>query len=294
MQVTRRRVSLGATVQAAIGTPRAHWSKRIPHVRQHPQEGEVYSVTATTHRPSPQQLVVQGMRTTGPSHPRSDWRWVIARRLRLEHHLLPSGEKTAEAERGLQLGPCAYFYVGRCEPEFSDYAIAYEDYDSFESEVSPFDSGGLWFGHVTTKATLVDEHDRMDFLRMNTLPHDAYGILFESWVSSAYSDRSEYVEGLRPASCYAGDVSIEEGADARSWTWELRVEKRFFPEVHLRPKALCISLPKLQQLSQWVIGEGSFAQNERSTLLSTIHDLHIDPAGLGSGFMMNDWLKETA
>lgn len=251
-------------------------------------------MTATTHRSSPHQLVVQGMRTTGPSHPRSDWRWVIVRRLRLEHHLLPSGEKTAEAERGLQLDPCAYFYVGRCEPEFSDYAIAYEDHNSFESEVSPFDSGGLWFGHVLTKIRLNDERDRQEFVRKNTLPHDAYGVLFEGWVSSNYPDRRDYIEGSCPASCYAADVNIEEGADARSWTWELRVEKQHFPDVFLRPTALCISEPKLQQLSQWVIGEGSFASNERSSLLSTINDLYVDPAGMGSGFAMNDWLKEAS
>lgn len=252
------------------------------------------SVTATTQQAPQRQLVVQGMRTTGPSHPRSDWRWVIARRLRLEHHLLHSGDKTAEAEKGLQLEPCAYFYVGRCEPEFSDYAIAYEDYDSFESHISPFDSGGLWFGHVVTKVTLANEHDRQQFLRENTLPHDAYGILFERWVSSSYGTRSEYVEGSCPAACYATDVEIDEGADARSWTWELRVEKQKFPNVSLKPTALCISQPKLQQLSQWVIGEGSFAPNERSSLLSTLHNLYIDPDGAGSGFAMNDWLKEAS
>lgn len=236
-------------------------------------------------------LVVQGMRTAGPSRPKSDWRWVLTRRLRKEHHLLRSGEKTIEAEVGLGLTPCAYFYVGRCEPEFSDHSIAFEDCDAFEAGVSPFDSGGLWFGHVVTNPPLGSQAEVRSFLELHTLGRDAYGLVFEGWLSTNYGDPTEYVDGAVPVACFAPEVEIAQDSDARSWTWEMRVPMEEFPVAHLRPVAICLSLPRFQQLTQWIIDEGAFSMEERADLLSLVTELHVDPLGLGAGFAMNEWVK---
>lgn len=152
-----------------------------------------------------------------------------------------------EAECGLHLRECVYLYVGRCQPEFSDSAICYVDPDSCDADVSPFDTGGIWFGDIPTDPAIDGADDARAFLSRYTYKHDAYLAQFRAWVDECYDAPADYIAGEKPSRPHAETIDLEATCDARAWTWEMRIPKIEFPSVSLEPVALCMARPRFQQ-----------------------------------------------
>src|SRR5262245_26457598 len=88
---------------------------------------------------------VRGLR---PPHPSTDWREQATLCLLCTFSAIPTGRATGESEDGLGFPPSSYFYIGRADPAFSDFVCIYIPDVHVNGGTTPFDSGGIWHGHI--------------------------------------------------------------------------------------------------------------------------------------------------
>lgn len=147
-----------------------------------------------------------------------------------------AGVSTAAAENGLGLSPSLYWYVLRTEEHYGHVVFLWSEREAFLPEdgaVSPFDTGGLWHGHVATDPA-VEPDDRKEFVAANSVPVSDWLVAFQSWIRANYARTAEYVEG-QPPNVGVARIVYDSRNSAPAWTWEARVEKgRYRQQVAIR------------------------------------------------------------
>jgi len=191
---------------------------------------------------------VQGTRPSSSD----DWRWVVRNRLARRHDLIRSGARTVDAEDGLGLPPCAYFYVGRCDPDYSSQVVTYQAASPCPASVSPFDTGGLFHGLLATVPPTLSLDSKRQMLSDYSFDADSYLDPFRAWVASSFVSVCGYVEGECPAASFVPQITCQRGDDPRNWTWEARLPKAACPAEHLAPQAVLLSEEDAADYMTWL------------------------------------------
>ena len=133
--------------------------------------------------------------------------------------------KTIESEEMLGINPSVYFYVGRTHPTPVGTAACSLPCESAllqsNSEVSPFDSGGLaqnklelnWEDYASTKA---------EYLNMHSCAASDHVRYFDPFLSQYFSGPDDYWENSQSRNRRR---NVSENEKWRNWTFELRVEE---------------------------------------------------------------------
>lgn len=136
-------------------------------------------------------------------------------------------KRTKDAEEGLGIaGSPHYFYVMRTERAFGFAVFFFRENPAFHWPIeaygaSPFDTGGLWHGHIYTRPPIDPDERKRLFVR-SQIPLSRWKSVFEEYVAKNYASLADYVTGSCPR---VGVDSIVLGPPntSRAWTWELRV-----------------------------------------------------------------------
>jgi hypothetical protein len=136
------------------------------------------------------------------------------------------GAATEAAELGLGLPPSLYWYVFRTDEDFGHIVFLWEttgDLVATDGAVTPFDTGGVWQGHITTDPAL-DPEVRSRFVAVHSRPVSEWLETLQLWIRANYSGTAGYVLGEPPRIGVPGIV-YDSRNQARAWTWEARIEK---------------------------------------------------------------------
>ena len=171
---------------------------------------------------------VQGLRG-GAVETDLPWERVLYERLVGRHDRIQNSSKTVAAEIGLDIGNCAYFYIGRCDPDFGDQVVGYRRPISSTVRVAPFDTGGLWHGYINTQPALVPS-EKQKLVDDNSHKLGDFEWAFQAWGSAAYAssapfpDSAPYTEGRKTLVNSEPEIEFTIAEEThRWWTWEGRV-----------------------------------------------------------------------
>lgn len=233
----------------------------------------------------------QGIPRPRAGHPIT-WQELLFRRITGAHGTLPQGRNTIEAEHGLDLDECAYFYIGRCDPAFSQHAAIFHRPECETAEVTPFDTGGFWFDHVTTEPP-TDPSLKPAFVSTMTMPAAGYYPSFRDWGSTAFSSEGGYIDGVTvPLTLFAVQIDLSASAlDARCWTWEGRVSKSDNTG-SIVPRRLFMQDVHYRQYTTWVRNNTRLATDERIAHIDQVAQLRVDAGVVSGGDAANQWLNE--
>lgn len=143
----------------------------------------------------------------------------------------PSRGATAAAEEGLALAPSAYWYLCRSDLRFGFVVFLWRVQRANplladDGAVAPFDTGGLWHGHIQT-ALILSESERQQFVSRHSRPVYRWLPELTSWLDRNYASPGDYVIGVPPRAGLAGIV-YDGRNEAPAWTWEARLHKDSF------------------------------------------------------------------
>ena len=234
---------------------------------------------------------VQGVPTRRAQHGLA-WQEVLYCRLTTEHIYLEQGMKTAEAEDGLRIREsCAYFFLARCDPAFSEHAIIFDHNNAAVGKLAPFDTGGFWFNHIVT---MPRTPAASKWRYVEKYSQDAAGPYFAEfckWGRRAFDTESEYVLASRPPKVlYAREIDLDASDfDSRSWTWEGRIPKR---DTHatLIPRRLFLQPHRYAQYVTWVRNRTSLLPDQAIEHLRLVATLVQDAGSISSGDAANQWI----
>jgi len=136
---------------------------------------------------------VHGLR---PGSSGVEWRRAIAAIILGQLEALPAGRKTLEAEAGLGLDPSWYWYVARTDSAFGHGVFFWRAQDQGWPDgargVCPFDTGGLWQGHVRTASPTPTPEARRALVA-------ASDRVLESWTTRPRPCRMHCAGTMRPS-----------------------------------------------------------------------------------------------
>ena len=145
--------------------------------------------------------------------------------------LFGKSEKTAQAEAGLGLHPSWYWFVARTDDTYGFAVFFWTSTDELwyadERGICPFDSGGLWHGHVLLTPPLLTAAEKQAFFELHDRPLLGWNERFVEYLATNYDTFADYVNGLAPKS---GIHEIRKDANGPlAWSWEARLQRTDVP-----------------------------------------------------------------
>ena len=194
---------------------------------------------------------------------------VVVRRLVGSQEFPMSGPRTAAAEDGLGLGRCVYFYVGRCEPDFSYCVIAYRASVDCPGQISPFDTGGLFYDWMISG---LDLEEKRQLIADHTYDAAGYRDEFRRWILDSFDSVAVYIKGELPPRI--GLVPGFVGARAKDWTWEARIPRDGLPAAGLHAVTAFMSEADANDLQAWFVRAAGLSSEERRRLAGVVAGVH--------------------
>lgn len=163
----------------------------------------------------------------------SDWYRDLAFVILGKFDGIPRRPATISAESGFEIVPSWYSYIGRAEVIYGNgiffFQVGTSNWESDDRGVCPFDSGGIWWGHIETNPKLPDNNQKKKkaFFEEYEIPLNKWFDSFRKYIVKNYSDYSKYVKG-DPPDIHHGIESIIKTTPPNTdlaWTWEGRVAK---------------------------------------------------------------------
>jgi len=236
-------------------------------------------------------LWVQGLRRdTGPE---SDWRPILFARLTVRYWSLMTGAKTREAEQGLGLGTNCYFFIGRCEPEFGDEAVVFTPIPPTDGQATPFDTGGLWHGHIETDPPL-KLTDLPAFVCNYSWASDGYHEDMSRWLQQAFPSVDCYTSGQVPSVSIVPEIQLKMGQSTRHWTWEARMLVAAITSTTVLPLAAILTAAQYDLFSTWVRRQRQYDAETRKGVLDLVRRIRVDPGDRAAGAFLNEILGQDA
>lgn len=173
----------------------------------------------------PAHLISMALR---PIEDSNGWKHTLRDRL-MQRHNLTAGAHSKTSQNETRLGfpePCVYWYLMAVDPDYREgiiLSVVTEEGD--RPRLSPFDTGGVASGHVVWRPASM-KADEM--VRLNTFAWSPGATSFVDWVRSAFTRVHDYWNRttlIRPTACYVDAIDLTACEDARSWTWEARLER---------------------------------------------------------------------
>lgn len=224
---------------------------------------------------------VQGMRSAG-THT-LPWQALVFARLTGDHALQGVGLKTGEAERALGFGAAVYFSIGRVLPDFGVHAIAHDPErraEELENWATPFDTGGLYRGHIKLNCAPDTENIR-SILNRSTYSNLEYAAPMADWLAVSFDDIGGYVYGSRPSSSAVPEIELSANEE-QAWSWEARIPARDYGEPPLQTTKIFMKSGAYQDYKRWLRGEKYLSIDEHVAHLDRIEailDISEDPVG---------------
>ncbi|WP_159617148.1 hypothetical protein [Arthrobacter zhaoguopingii] len=208
------------------------------------------------------------------------------------HNLLPNSAKTGEAEMGLGIRPSAYFYLGRCDPDYGDQVVGYERPSTDESLVSPFDTGGLWHGHVVTTPPLA-QSTLKTFVARHSHGVPAFALAFQQWGNAEYNGSSkDYTAGQQPVKAAVPNIDLSSPrAEPRWWTWEGRIAHGSTAMHTLQPVKVFMTQDDFESYEPWVRDDVFLPTHEKKRHLSHLRAILVPTGNEDPAQAMNLWLE---
>lgn len=172
--------------------------------------------------------LTQGLSSARSKAAFSDWRQIVLHRLQGEYHKVPTSAKTREAELGLGLaGEHAYWFLARVETLYGRVLMAWRSTQSFpspETSVTPYDTGGMWHGHIEMPEISTPDAKRRHVQTWTTSLAEATP-MFQDWMREVYANAFEYVSGAAKPDYVLQDAVDPQQNSSLAWSWELRHPK---------------------------------------------------------------------
>lgn len=222
----------------------------------------------------------------------SDWQQIVYRRISSCHAQIRSYHRTLAAEKGLNFHPSAYFYIGRCDPSFSEHVLIFSRPTSQESQVTPFDTGGFWHDHVCTHPP-TPPLDKPAFVESHSFGVEDYYQQFCRWGREAFPNASDYIWGTTsPQTLYALQINLDNNnPDSRCWTWEGRVSKATCYG-RLATIKLFLQDIRYRQYTTWVRNNPSILAEDAIAHLRLVSEIYSDAGQLSARDAACSWIEE--
>jgi hypothetical protein len=232
------------------------------------------------------ELWVVGMRSGGVHA--TSWQQVLYWRLTGQHFRVSQSDATLQAQRILNIEPCVYFFIGRCEPLFGDSGIASTRPPADAALVAPFDTGGLALKRVVTTSPLSDSA-KVRLVKEWSLAGVQFEAEFRKWGTSNYgSSSSRYSFGDRPHFHLVAEIDLRDDVNrSHAWTWEGRLPSNASSCSGILPMYLAISAARLEEYRVWHENEQILTPDEYEAHLKMIHDIWLDPGDFAASNMLN-------
>lgn len=231
---------------------------------------------------------VQGLRkpSDGKKFP-TDWREVLFARLTLDFERLKGSLKTIDSENGLGFASCAYYYVHRCEPDFSESATAFHGDAPSSALIAPFDTGGLWQDHYPGCGNMTGDEKKV-LVGLYSFEGGRYVSVFQSWGRNNFDSSSDYTRGAVPRSGpYVKNLKNDGWYNVkRLWMWEARVPLADPPN-SIRPVRLFMHETRFREYLNWVLDTPLLGANEKTTHLDLVTKIHEDCGDINAGEALN-------
>jgi hypothetical protein len=222
-------------------------------------------------------ILVQGLRPwRAQPHP---WQQLILRRLSKRFGEIPPSESTREAEEGLDFPASAYWYVWRSDLAFGGMATIWKPGAEFATSpsgagASPFDTGGLWHGHVITEPALGTDSEKRTFAAEQQCALPACAGVFQTWLEVGYGESpTAYVDGTVP-SAHVPSVSLDLAKNTcRAWTWELRLASADIGADTIAPTEIFWRELDYEQFEAWAMKDSTLPPSERLQILKNARQM---------------------
>lgn len=207
-----------------------------------------------------------------------DWKDRLVSILLLRFASQPSRGPTADAETGLGLSPCVYWYVFRSEPRFGSIVFVWREDSGTpiragDGAVAPFDTGGIWHGLVRTNLAMTAA-ERKHFVETHSRPATAWLGELIAWLKANYADATNYIAGRAPTSGVAGIV-YDTSNEAAAWSWEARLEKAAY-RGQVTVRHVFWSADDRRAFEDWLETESGLDEREAVDLMNVIASATVE------------------
>jgi len=136
-------------------------------------------------------------------------------------------DTTLEAEAGLGLPPSWYWFVARTDDSYGFTVFFWSSHGtvwrSDHRGICPFDTGGLWHGHVHLTPEVVDPAAKRAFFERHDQGLADWQVAFATYLANNYGSFADYVNGKPPG---VGIPEIRPDSNGPlAWSWEARLDR---------------------------------------------------------------------
>lgn len=200
------------------------------------------------------------------------WQAVAWHRTKRSFDQLKPNKRTAEAESQQNWRHQAYFYVNRPHPQYSRFIHTFECVtENPESitdwRVSPFDTGGMLSSLITLDKTCTKSP--YEIVEDYTWTVDNYKVLYWDWITEAYDEPIEYLDGKTPRVHASKEIDVNLNTD-QAWTWEVRIPACDYssrPETDLSIRAIYLTLSDHKILLHWIQGNPNIDPDDGARIM---------------------------
>jgi hypothetical protein len=187
--------------------------------------------------------------------------------------LHPARTVTREAENGLGIGRCVYWFVGCAVETYSGEATGLWEPTAAlvvgEGGLCPFDTGGLWHRKITPEPPLTDQDDVIDYFKacdrpLSDWPDETFARILTGW-----SDAGAYTTGSPPSTPIT-PRDHSNHASPHAWLWEgrVRLDEKVPERVAIRE--LFWTEGNRRRFHTWLARYTGFSPDERRRVLDTV------------------------
>lgn len=198
---------------------------------------------------------------SGPKpHYRPEVWTVFVSRVLLGTPLEPTA-KTAKTESGLGIKTSRYWFIGRADASRGQFLFRWratvDDWPAEELGVTPFDTGGLFTGELSTKLKLSETEIRKVFSNYSK-PLKGWLGEFAHHLSQHYDSPVNYIGGKIIPRPGLPEIDYEKALQkqdcALAWTWEACVDRDIFHH-YVRLTALLFNDDDADYYEKWLLRE---------------------------------------
>jgi hypothetical protein len=169
----------------------------------------------------------------------ADWMRYLADQILGQTALHPARQVTQEAEVGLGIGRCVYWYVGCAVETYAGEATGLwqptATLTDGEGGLCPFDTGGLWHRRFNPTPPLADQDEVIEYFETCDRPLTDWPAGILERIVSAWGDVAVYAAGGPPKSpSTPRDHSTHPTSHAWVWEGRLREDGRVPHRVEVR------------------------------------------------------------
>jgi hypothetical protein len=206
-----------------------------------------------------------------PERPGSaDWMRYLADQILGQTGLHPPRRVTAEAENGLGIGRCVYWFVGSAVETYTGEATGLWQPTAAltdgEGGLCPFDTGGLWHQRFTTDPPLTDHNGVIEYFHACDRPLSDWPDETLKRIVTGWGDAPTYATG-RPPTTPITPRNHSNHSTSQAWLWEGRVREDARVPDRVAVQELCWTEGNKRRFHTWLARYAGFSPDQRQRVL---------------------------